>query len=97
MKVTLEAHHVQGVNTTMHRFLRVIFFPCHAGIVQEVSTGDKRQEEDEHLIILCSDGVWDMVNPREAVPWAVETMRGLEGVALAQRKLQEPGRVPSVP
>ena len=88
---------MQGVNTTMHRFLRVIFFPCHAGIVQEVSTGDKRQEEDEHLIILCSDGVWDMVNPREAVPWAVETMRGLEGVALAQRKLQEPGRVPSVP
>eukprot|EP00437_Effrenium_voratum_P006452 CAMPEP_0181429528 /NCGR_PEP_ID=MMETSP1110-20121109/17248_1 /TAXON_ID=174948 /ORGANISM="Symbiodinium sp., Strain CCMP421" /LENGTH=527 /DNA_ID=CAMNT_0023552803 /DNA_START=60 /DNA_END=1643 /DNA_ORIENTATION=+ len=25
------------------------------------------QAGDEHLIILCSDGVWDMLNPREAV------------------------------
>ena len=27
------------------------------------------EDEDEHLIILCSDGLWDMVNPREAAAW----------------------------
>lgn len=52
------------------------------------------QDEDEHLIILCSDGVWDMIKPREAVNIAAkfEAQRAAERLAAkAQSRWQEEG------
>lgn len=58
----------------------------------EFPTECQLKEEDEHLIILCSDGVWDMVNPREAVNIAAkfEAQRAAERLAAkAQSRWQE--------